>query len=976
VRCARPTGLFDGNHSATAVAALAQDEVRSASGCAYMNPLRSIRRFAGAALRAALRERFRLGIGTRLGIAVATGGALVLALNFLVEKVVLVERTTQITQFVPPPPPISVPVAAPAAAPPVAAESNVAAEPARIILTPDRLLLTLDHFDAAVRTRIATDSEASTAEYQRSLAEMNGSLDTFIRSATSINGKSYGKLAAAFKLHQRKASELITKSDERHASSEKYASLFETLNARDKASLDHSWKIFGRVVARQSLLQISSDLDALRRRAASFAASGGGTAPNLNALLEAEKAVQKDLDDNQSTLRRTEGEAWYKSMSADFSALVSMRVALMQADTELGERAQEFAAHTDALIESTPRKIESQPKETARPASSRPMASTTLDPAIQPAAITIDAAPLPDAIETHSKVTESLHDDSKRITIAWLCAGLLLILIFILIGTVLSILRPVRSLLQATTRLARGETNTRVPRGGIKELDAVAVAFNAMCEELSLARTAAQQYQQGLEGKVAERTRQLQYLAENDPLTGLPNRREWFRLLNAAIGRARSDGRQIGVFFLDIDNFKYINDSMGHAFGDRVLVSLSERLQDTARAFGFAARLGGDEFSVVLETDCNTQTVSAAGLALVQTFQQPLTVDNRELIVNVSVGASIYPEHAQEPDALLKAADVALFRAKSLGRCQMSMFAPELLEEAEAKFSTEQGLRRAIERGEFELVFQPEISVDTLETSLVEALIRWRMPDGSLVLPARFLGIAEESGLILEIGDWVLKAAIEAAAHWHHGAWPEARVAINVSARQFIDAGFIDRLQGLLRTYRLPPQSIEIELTESVLQTGPSTLDALRRLRALGVTIALDDFGTGYSSIASLEHLPLSRIKLDRGLLEGIDNSPRSAAIANAIISMCQGLGLQITAEGIERPEQFAMMLKHRGMFLQGYLLGRPTSQDELIPEITRVSQRAKELLLISPAPKASNVVDWASRSTQELPTQSAAHKL
>ena len=414
---------------------------------AHMKPLRSIRKIAGIALSAALMERFRLGIGARLGIAVATGGALVLAFNFLVEKVVLVERTTQITQYVPPPPPIPAPIAVLPAAPPVAVETNAPAEPARVILTPDRLLLTLDHFDAAVRTRVAANSEASTGEYERSLADMNGALDTFIRSATSLSGKSYVKLAAAFRLHQHKASELIAMSDERHAASEKYAALFETLNARDKASLDHSWKIFGRVVARQSLLQISSDLDALRRRAASFAAGGGGTSPNLNGLLEAEHAVQKDLDDNQNALRRTEGEAWYTSMSADFAGLVSMRVALMQADTELGERAQEFSRHTDALIESVPRKIESQPKETARPANNRPIPSTTPEPIIQPAAITGNAAPRPDGIETHSKVSESLHDDSKRTTIAWLCVGLLVILIFILIGTVLSILRPVRSLL-------------------------------------------------------------------------------------------------------------------------------------------------------------------------------------------------------------------------------------------------------------------------------------------------------------------------------------------------------------------------------------------------------------------------------------------------------------------------------------------------------------------------------------------------
>jgi diguanylate cyclase (GGDEF)-like protein len=918
-------------------------------------------------LRGVLAERLRLGIGARLGIAVAAGGALVLALNVLVEKVVFVERTTHITQFAPPAPPIPIPIATEAPTPPVSVTSSAPPEPARLTLTPDRLLLTLDHFDAAVRSRAAMESDTSSADYQRTVTEMNGSLDAFISRATAISGKPYAKLAAAFKLHQRKASELITMSDARHSSAVQYAALFETLNARDKAALDHSWKIFGRVVARQSLLQISSDLDALRRHTAAFEASGSGSGPNLAGLVAAEQAVQKDLDGNQNALRRTEGDAWYKDMSADLASLVSMRTALMQADTELGESALEFSQHTAALIAAIPRKIESPPVEPASLRNPSPAIAAPPVATVKPAPLANSEIALPDAIETHSTVTESAHDGSKRITIAWLCAGLLLILVYVLATTVLSILRPVRSLLQATTRLARGEAGTRVPRGGIKELDAVAVAFNVMCEELSLARTAAKQYQHSLEGKVAERTQQLQHLAKNDPLTGLPNRREWFSLLNAAIGRAEPAGRQIAVFFLDIDNFKYINDSMGHAFGDRVLVSLSQRLQDTARAFGFAARLGGDEFTVVLEDAHNEQTVSAAGAAIVQAFQHPLTVDNRELIVNVSVGASIYPIHAQEPDALLKAADVALFRAKSLGRCQLSMFTPELLKEAEAKFSTEQGLRRAIERGEFELVFQPEIAAETLETSLVEALIRWRMPDGTLALPSRFLGIAEESGLILEIGDWVLQAAIEAAAHWHHGAWPEARVAINVSARQFIDAGFIDRLQGLLRTNRLPPHCIEIELTESVLQTGPATLDALRRLRALGVTIALDDFGTGYSSLSSLVHLPLSRIKLDRSLLEGIDASPRSAAIANAIIAMCQRLGLQITAEGIERQEQFSMMLEHRGMFLQGYLLGRPSSRDELIPEMAKVSQRARELLvtsavpMTSPAPSVAVVVDWAT---------------
>ena len=296
----------------------------------------------------------------------------------------------------------------------------------------------------------------------------------------------------------------------------------------------------------------------------------------------------------------------------------------------------------------------------------------------------------------------------------------------------------------------------------------------------------------------------------------------------------------------------------------------------------------------------------------------------------------------------MKAADVALFRAKALGRSQLSMFTPELLEAAAAKFSTEQGLRRAIERGEFELVFQPEVNAQTLETSLVEALIRWRTPGGEVATPGQFLAIAEESGLIMEITDWVLRSAIEAASHWHHGAWPEARVAINVSPRDLLDNRFVDRLAELLQEYRLPARCIEIELTESVLQTGAATISALKRLRAHGVAIALDDFGTGYSSLASLEQLPLTRIKLDRSLIAGIDTNPRSAAIARAIIGMCQGLGLEITAEGVERTEQFAMLVGQPGMYLQGYLLASPIARDGVLAALPTVNAHAQEIALRS----------------------------
>jgi EAL domain-containing protein (putative c-di-GMP-specific phosphodiesterase class I) len=237
---------------------------------------------------------------------------------------------------------------------------------------------------------------------------------------------------------------------------------------------------------------------------------------------------------------------------------------------------------------------------------------------------------------------------------------------------------------------------------------------------------------------------------------------------------------------------------------------------------------------------------------------------------------------------------------------------------------------------------------------LVEALLRWRLPDGRLVAPAEFLTIAEESGLIMEISDWVLHSAIETAARWHHGSWPEARVAINLSSRQLLDGRFADRVMELLHEYNLPAHCIEIELTENVLQTGAATIEVLRCLRANGLAIALDDFGTGYSSLASLELLPLTRVKLDRALIASIHTSARSAAIARAIVGLCHSLGLEVTAEGIECPEQLAMLADQAPMYLQGYLLARPASADKLLSVIAGLPNHMQSLLLASPTPAAA----------------------
>ena len=904
--------------------------------------------------RRALSEYFRFGIAFRQMAAFICVGALVLAGNFIFERGVLIEKTTEITRL-PPAPPVS-PTPAPRALEPPAVAPAVA--PERHVLPRENLLLALDHYERAVQQRSSANTEQSEAAYQLATADLDHESGAFIAQAEAISGKSLAKLAASIKTYRQHGETLVSMADQRHALLNQYSMLFEQLYARVNGSLKGAWKLFGRIVARQSLLQLSADLDELRRSAAALGTADSADSPEIEPLLNTEQVVAKSLETGEKSLRRSEGDAWYTAMRDDFAQLMTVRRSIMELNAPTHQRFSEVSQETTSVAALVPSKID------APPANPLKVKGIVLDKAARlvslqlPTAFVTAAAVAPAVIETHSVTTRAPQDHGKRALIAWLSVAVLVLLVSITLGTVLSIVRPVRRLRDATTRLAHGESAVRVPRGGIRELDTLAVAFNTMADELTTAKAAAQNYRESLEAKVAERTEQLQELAEHDPLTGLPNRRHFFALLNAAIERPGSDGYHIGVLFLDIDNFKYLNDSMGHAFGDRVLVSLAQRLLEATRAFGFAARLGGDEFTVVLERAASIEDISVAGRAVVQAFQRPLSVDGRDFIVSVSVGASIYPEHDRDPEALLKAADAALFRAKALGRGQLSVFTPELLEAAAVKFTTEQGLRRAIERDEFELMFQPELNVDTLETALVEALLRWRMPDGRLATPDQFLAVAEESGLIMEISDWVLRSAIEAASHWYHGAWPEARVAINVSPRLLFDNHVVDRLTELLREYRLPARCIEIELTESVLQTGPATIAALESLRSHGVAIALDDFGSGYSSLASLEQLPLTRVKLDRSLIAGIDTNPRSAAIARAIIDMCHGLGLEITAEGVERPEQFALLLSSPGMYLQGYLLSHPVGRDDVLAARVSVNRCAHELLLRSQLSRPPTKVD------------------
>jgi diguanylate cyclase (GGDEF)-like protein len=526
-----------------------------------------------------------------------------------------------------------------------------------------------------------------------------------------------------------------------------------------------------------------------------------------------------------------------------------------------------------------------------------------------------------------------------------------LFIALISIMTVRSVMTPVRGMLKATGQIADGDMEARVPRGGLRELDTLAVAFNAMAVKLADAQALARMQHETLEATVQQRTRKLQQLAQQDPLTSLPNRRHLSVLLSAAIDHAVRNGRCVGVYFLDIDNFKNFNDSLGHLFGDRVLMSVANRLEEVADGLGFVARLGGDEFTLVYEGAVSAEAIHTTGRNLVQAFHKLVSVDDRELSVSVSVGASIFPDHGSDPEVLLRAADSALFRSKELGRSQLAVFTPELIETAASRFMIEQGLRRAIGASEFELAYQPEMNLATSGVGLVEALLRWRLPDGRLARPGEFLGVAEQSGLISEMNAWVMRTAIADASRWYHGDWPQARVAINVSPRQLLDHGFVERILGLLLEYRLPARCIELELTETVLQTGSATIAALRTLQSHGIGIALDDFGTGYSSLTSLEQLPLSRIKLDRSLIASIDTSERSAAIARTIIDLCGALGLDVTAEGVERPQQLAWLIGGRSLFLQGYLLSDAVPFAQVLSVNASLANRFQDLVLSLPVP-------------------------
>ncbi len=836
----------------------------------------------------------RLGIAARLSIALFAVTLLAVAANQIAERGSSLLRAM--------------------------AEAPVAA-PAPDSRTAEGLPAALDQFQRAVLARVdssaaprrqSQDEASLVLEAARAahLAALRPTIDDAILLGLETQASAHAQLGE----------QLVRSADTRRRLLTELDIEYEALDVRIKSSLDRVWAVFGKVIGRDYLLEASRTLDELGRHLDDLGDLHGYGTGTVRAITLREKAFSALLAENEASIERVLGAEWLAQTRAGLERVVWLRELLIRTDVQRKETNEAFAG-SHAELAATIRRIEAQ-FESAR----------ALEIARRQSA------------EVLSAVTE--QERGQRILLGWLSVIVLLLLLGTIVNTVRSVVLPVRRLVRATERLAQGEAGVSVPRGGAKELDTLAVAFNQMAERLSAAQEVARQYHGQLEAKVEERTRQLMHLAAHDPLTRLPNRRQFLVQLHETLACAAAENALTGVFFLDLDHFKNVNDSMGHVFGDRVLQAVAERLRDAVGDFGYCARLGGDEFTVVCASARSTEEIEQAADRIVGSFQEPLVVDGRELLMGLSLGASVFPDHGRDPEGLLRAADAALFHAKAQGRSRVRVFSPELLEAAAARFATEQGLRRAVERGEFELHFQPEVDLATGEVDVVEALLRWRLPDGSYASPQDFLPVAEDCGLIREIGEWVVQSTVEHAARWREAAWPPVRVAVNVSALQLLDNRFVKRLQKALHRHRVPPESIEVELTENVLQTGRDTTEALALLRELGVGVALDDFGTGYSSLVSLQQLPLSRVKLDRSLIATIDTSARSQAVTRAIIALCQSLGLEITAEGVERKEQLAWLLGYPAMHLQGFLLCRPVAEADLLTALTGMPARMDALLL------------------------------
>ncbi len=522
---------------------------------------------------------------------------------------------------------------------------------------------------------------------------------------------------------------------------------------------------------------------------------------------------------------------------------------------------------------------------------------------------------------------------------------------------------PLLALTGTAERISRKKNyELRAESAGRDEIGRLIASFNEMLGEIQTRDDELRHHRERLEEVVAARTgeleaankglRQAKDSAENaaekmtrqayhDALTGLPNRALINDRLSAAISTARDDGNRLALLFLDLDRFKVINDSLGHAVGDQLLVEIGRRLTQCVRSEDTVARFGGDEFMVLLRSVNEPEDAGRVARKILDTLAEPILCHGHELYVTTSVGITIYPDDGKDNTELMRNADVSMYRAKEKGRNNYQYWTSEMDDSSHRRLSLENRLRKALEREELELHYQPKLDLASGRVIGAEALLRWQHEELGAISPAQFVPLAEETGLIIPLGEWVMGEACRQARAWRNSGYPWMTVAVNLSACQFRRGHMPEMVFAALRNADLDGVALDLEITESVFMHGTETTQlAMDALRGEGVSFSIDDFGTGYSSLSYLQRFPVDTVKIDRSFVANLPAAESDASIATTIIAMAHSLKLTVVAEGVETPEQ-AEFLKAQGCDqVQGYLYGRPMPAGELLALLEQLGTR------------------------------------
>ena len=450
--------------------------------------------------------------------------------------------------------------------------------------------------------------------------------------------------------------------------------------------------------------------------------------------------------------------------------------------------------------------------------------------------------------------------------------------------------------------------------------------------------------------KVSTNAHEIAQLAFHDPLTSLPNRKLLLDHLSLNILQARRDKEKLAVFFIDLDRFKVINDSLGHSAGDKVLQAVAARVKNTMREADSVGRMGGDEFVVVTPEIHGVEDAVHIAQKVREAIREPIQIEGRELFVSGSMGIAMYPNDGDSAEVLLKNADTAMYRAKAQGSDLFQLYTPEMNAHASEQLALESALRRGVEHKEFELHYQPIVQTSDNQICALEAMLRWRHPVLGLVRPEQFIRLAESSGMIVPIGEWALRTACAQLADWRGAGFPELRLAVNISARQLKQPDFVERVHAILAETGVPGSAVEFEITEmSATQSAPEIVDRLRQIRTRGIRISIDDFGTGFSSVSVLRVFPVDALKIDTSFVRDVVLDPNDAAIATAVVALAKSMGLTVIAEGVENPAQLDFLRAQGCEMWQGYLCCPPVQTSEVRSVLGRRSGNVPRLRTSTP---------------------------